>query len=87
MNTSRGMNTTAGNVFITRGSQMAIFMLSQILLQKDDLVIVGEVDYYYACKTFTNAGAKLLKVKIDEYGLDVDQIERICKKRKIRHMN
>lgn len=84
MNTSRGMNTTPNNVFITRGSQMAIFMLSAILLQKDDLVIVGEVDYYYACKSFTNAGAKLVKVKIDEHGMDVDQIERICKKRKIR---
>ncbi len=84
MNTTRGMNTTPNNVFITRGSQMAIFMLSSILLQKDDLVIVGEVDYYYACKSFTNAGAKLVKVKIDEQGIDIAQIENICKKKKIR---
>ncbi|MBK8955132.1 MAG: PLP-dependent aminotransferase family protein [Saprospiraceae bacterium] len=84
MNVSRGMNTTPNNVFITRGSQMAIYMLSEVLLQKDDLVIVGEVDYYYACKSFTHAGAKLVKIKIDDQGIDVDQIESICKKRKIR---
>lgn len=84
MNISRGMNTTPSNVFITRGSQMAIFLLSSILLQKDDLVIVGEVDYYYACKSFIHAGAKLIKVKIDDQGIDVEQIEVICKKRKIR---
>lgn len=63
---------------------MAIFMLSTVLLQKDDLVIIGEVDYYYACKSFLNAGAQLVKVRIDEHGIDVDEVESICMKKKIR---
>lgn len=84
LNMTRGMHTRPGNIFITRGSQMGIFMLSQVLLAKNDVVIIGEVDYYYACKAFAHAGARLLRVRIDEMGIDVDQIEAECKKRKIR---
>ncbi len=84
LNMTRGMHTSPDNIFITRGSQMGIFMLSQLLLDKDDLVIVGEVDFYYACNTFTHVGARLLKVRVDDMGIDVDQIEEECRKRKIR---
>lgn len=84
LNVSRGMHTTPGNIFITRGSQMGIYMLSRILFEKGDSVIISEVDYYYACQCFVNAGAELVRVPIDGQGIDVEEIERICKMRRIR---
>ena len=84
MNLARGMHTTPENIFISRGSQMAIYMLSLILIEKDDIVLMAEIDFYYAYRTFQNAGARLVRVPIDEDGIDVDEIEKICKRRKVR---
>lgn len=84
MNMMRGMNTSPDNIFITRGSQMGLFLISQVLFSKNDIVIVGEVDYYYACQTFIHAGAKLLRVSMDDCGLNIEQIAEICKTTAIR---
>jgi GntR family transcriptional regulator/MocR family aminotransferase len=84
LNDSRGLQTTEENIFISRGSQMALYMLSCLLIKKGDIVIVGNPDYYYANYTFIYAGANLMRVPVDADGLDVDQIEQKCKKHKIR---
>ena len=86
LNTSRGLQTSLDNIMITRGSQMALYLLAGVLLKKDDAVIVGDTNYYYADHVFTNAGAKLIRVKVDESGIDVDAIEKLCKRKKIKAM-
>ncbi|HEY4338280.1 MAG TPA: PLP-dependent aminotransferase family protein [Puia sp.] len=84
LNGSRGLQTTEENIIMTRGSQMALFLLSHVLLRTGDEVIVGDTNYYYADHTFTDAGAKLIRVKVDESGIDVDAIDKLCRKKKIR---
>jgi len=84
LNTSRGLRTTEENIFISRGSQMAIYMLAHLLLSKGDNVIVGELSYYYADHAFIHEGANLVRVAVNNDGLDVDEIEQVCKKKKIR---
>ncbi len=84
LNTSRGLQTTEDNIMITRGAQMAMFLLSIVLLSKNDNVLVAEINFRYADMTFINAGAKLIRVPIDDDGIVVDEIEEICKKKKIR---
>ena len=84
LNDTRGLQTTFENIFITRGSQMGIYMLTAVLLNTNDIVIVGESNYFYADITFQNKGAKLQRVSVDENGIDVHQIESICKRKKIR---
>jgi GntR family transcriptional regulator/MocR family aminotransferase len=84
LNASRGLQTTFENILITRGAQMALYLLSTILFSKGDVVIVGETNYYYADHVFLQAGVKLARVKVDEYGLDVDAIEKICSRKKIK---
>ena len=84
LNTSRGLQTSFENIMITRGSQMGLYLLSLVLFGKGDLIIVGDPNYYYADHVFLHAGMKLLRVKVDEYGIDVDAIEKICKRKKIK---
>jgi GntR family transcriptional regulator / MocR family aminotransferase len=84
LNETRGLQTTGENIFITKGSQMGIFLVSQLLLDKKDVVIVGETSYPAADTAFKYAGASLVRVKIDERGIDVDAIEKICKTKSIR---
>jgi GntR family transcriptional regulator/MocR family aminotransferase len=84
LNSSRGLQTDSENIMITRGSQMGMYLLTQVLLRKGDQVIVGDTNYYYADHLFENAGARLVRVKVDEFGIDVDEIERVCRRRKIK---
>ena len=77
---TRGLNIEAGNVLITRGAQMAIYIAGKILLKSGARVIVGEPNYTMANEIFEQFGAKLIKVPVDEHGINVDEIEKICKK-------
>jgi GntR family transcriptional regulator/MocR family aminotransferase len=84
LNSSRGLQTTYEDIMITRGSQMGLYLLSLILFTKGDSIIVGETNYYYADHVFLNAGMNLVRVKVDDSGIDVDAIEKICKRKKIK---
>ena len=84
LNSSREMNTQTENIFITRGSQMAIYLVANVIVSPGDHIIVGDISYFLADSIFKNAGAKLLRVKVDDGGICVDKIEEICKKKSIR---
>ena len=84
LNNSRGLQTTADNLCITRGSQQAIYMTGCALIAKGDRVITGETNYYYADRVYINLGAIMERVKVDDDGIDVDEIEKLCKRKKIR---
>jgi GntR family transcriptional regulator / MocR family aminotransferase len=84
LNASRGVQTTYENILVTRGSQMGLYLLSTVLFSKGDTIIVGDTNYYYADHVFLLAGMKLARVKVDEYGIDVEQIEKLCRRKKIK---
>ncbi len=84
LNSTRGLNISKDNILITRGSQMGIWLCSQVLLQKDDIVVVGRTNYRSADSTFLNMKAKLIKVEVDADGISTNEIENLCKQQKIR---
>jgi GntR family transcriptional regulator/MocR family aminotransferase len=84
LNSSRGLQTSFEDIMITRGSQMGLYLLTCILFSKGDNIIVGDTNYYYADHCFTHAGMRLVRVKVDESGIDVDAIEKICRRKKIK---
>src|ERR1700743_3249906 len=57
LNTTRGLNIMPANILITKGAQMAMYLLSALLLKKGDEVIVGEPGYLGGSEVFKNAGA------------------------------
>ncbi|MBV7530056.1 PLP-dependent aminotransferase family protein [Chitinophaga sp. sic0106] len=81
---TRGLNITPSNIMITRGAQMSIYLAAATLIRKGDYVIVGSPNYYFADLTFEQLGAKLLRVPVDNHGIDVDAIERLCKSKRIK---
>ena len=84
LNSSRGLQTSFENIMITRGSQHGMYLITAVLFSKGENIIVGETNYYYADHCFEHAGMNLVRVKVDEHGIDVDAIEKICKRKKIR---
>ncbi|WP_299885809.1 PLP-dependent aminotransferase family protein [uncultured Lacinutrix sp.] len=84
LNSTRGLNISKDNVLITRGSQMGIWLSAQLLLQKDDIIIVGNTNYESADSTFLNQHAKLVRVMVDKNGIVTDDIENLCKHQQIK---
>jgi GntR family transcriptional regulator / MocR family aminotransferase len=79
---TRGLNIGENNILITRGAQMAVYLTARMIIKPGSVVIVGEPNYSNSNMLFQYCGAKLLRVPVDENGIDVDSIEKICKKKK-----
>lgn len=81
---TRGLNTSPENILITRGSVMGVYVTSAGLIKKGDVVVCSEMNWTTADVTFIQAGATLIRIPVDEYGIKVDELEQICVKKKIR---
>ena len=84
LNQNRGMHTSVSDICITRGSQMALFLTAHCILDKGDIVLVENPGFKPAWETFQHAGARLVPVSVDEEGVDIDEIENVLKKGKVK---
>ncbi len=82
LNHQRGMRLHEDMLCITRGSQMAMYLIAQCLIEKGDSVIVENPGYKPAWQAFEHAGAKLIPVPVDENGVKVDEITKLLKNNK-----
>jgi GntR family transcriptional regulator/MocR family aminotransferase len=80
----RGLECGPDNICITRGSQMAIFLSANLLAQPGDAVAIEALSYPPAREAFLAAGAAIHAVQLDEQGLNVDDLEALCRRTKIR---
>lgn len=74
LNHQRGMQMNEQQICITRGSQMAMYLTAQCLLEKDSFVMVENPGYQPAWKAFEHAGAQVLPVRVDGEGLIISDI-------------
>lgn len=84
LNETRGLKITIDNILITRGSQMGIYLASNLILAKGDKAIVGESNYIAANLTLKDTHAQLIKVPVDEYGIDTKAVEKCCQRYPIK---
>ena len=75
--TQRGLATVADDLLITSGSQQALTLISGVLLEAGDRVLVEEPSYLAALQCFALAGAEAIPVPCDEDGLDPDALEAL----------
>lgn len=80
----RGLNTDKEKLCITRGSQMALYLTASTILETGDKIAVEDPGYTPAWNTFSQCGAKLLPVKVDQEGICIDTLEKLCKRSKIK---
>ena len=81
---TRGLVVSPENIVITKGSQMGIYLATQLLLHPADTIAVGLSSYASADETFRYAGAKLLRVPVDHHGMDVDRLEELLRDTQIK---
>lgn len=84
LRTQRGVMTSADNICITRGSQMAVFLAARVLLRPGDVVLVEALSYQPAMAAFRECGARIMSIPTDAGGLDVDEVARQCRHHRVR---
>lgn len=81
---TRALAVSSENVFLTRGSQMAIALVSRALLRPGDTVAVEEPGYRYAWDIFRQSGAQLAAIPVDDDGLNVEELARMARRTPVR---
>lgn len=84
LNATRGLRAEPENILIVRGTMMGVYLASTALLQPGDAVAIEEYTWSGARMNFLQAGAQLIPVPVDAYGIDVDALERICQQQPLR---
>jgi GntR family transcriptional regulator / MocR family aminotransferase len=80
----RGLNTNKENVCAVRGSQMGIYLAARLLVRPGDHVVLEHLSYPPARAAFASCGATLHGVSQDACGLITDELEALCRGRRIR---
>lgn len=75
LRTSRQLPTRPDQLQVTSGSQEAIFLVGQVLLNPGDVILVEEPTYMAAVQAFTLSGARLVAVETDDHGVLPDALE------------
>jgi GntR family transcriptional regulator / MocR family aminotransferase len=81
---TRGLAVRADDVFITRGSQMALTLVARALVAPGEVVAVERVGYRPAWEAFRSAGAITVPVRVDADGLDIDALTRLAARTPLR---
>ncbi|MEE9406826.1 MAG: PLP-dependent aminotransferase family protein [Polaribacter sp.] len=84
LNATRSFHINPKNLISTRSTEMSLYIVSQLLLQKDDIVLVGNLSNYAANMIFQQIGANIKTIPVDKNGLDINYIEKHFVKGKIR---
>lgn len=74
---SQGLQTRPENILITAGSQQALSLVSQVLLNPGDVIFVESPTYSGALDLFRALGFKVVGVPVDSQGMLVDGLEKL----------
>jgi GntR family transcriptional regulator/MocR family aminotransferase len=84
LSSTRGLATTADDVVVTAGSQMALELTSRALFRPGDVVAVEQIGYRPAWLAFQQHGAKVVPLPVDAEGLDIEALTRLCQRTRVR---
>lgn len=74
---SQGIHTQPEHILITAGSQQALSLVSQLLLNPGDVILVESPTYPGALDLFRALGFKIVGIPVDAQGMQVEGLEKL----------
>jgi len=74
------MSLTADDIMVTTGSQQALYLIADILIDPGDIVIAANPSYFVYTGTLTSLGANVMTVPMDDDGMQVDAVEALLER-------
>ena len=84
LNATRGFHISPNNLINTRSTEMSLYVVSQLLIKQNDVVLVGHLSNYASNMIFQQTGASIKTIPIDNDGLDIEYIKKHFVKYSIR---
>lgn len=84
LSATRAVAATPETLIVTRGSQMALYLVAKALVRPGDLVIVEDPGYRPAWEAFRLAGARLLPLSVDRAGANINELVKIANREPVR---
>jgi GntR family transcriptional regulator/MocR family aminotransferase len=72
--TARGVRCNSSQILVTTGSQQALQICAQVLLDPKDCVAIEEPGYPGARQALRSAGSRLVPVRVDDEGIKVTEL-------------
>ena len=76
LGTFRSVRCDASQILVTSGSQQALQICAQVLLNPEDQVLIEEPGYPGARLAFTSVGVQLIPIPVDREGIITEKISR-----------
>lgn len=80
VNHARGLACTTDELLVTRGSQGALALVALALVRPGDIVAVERPGYAPAWRAFELAGARVVHIDVDAFGLCTERLEARAKR-------
>jgi 2-aminoadipate transaminase len=71
------MGLTENDLVVTTGSQQALYLIGDVLIDPGDIVIAANPSYFVYSGALASLGAQVMAVPMDDEGMDVDAVERL----------
>ncbi|SNR60180.1 aminotransferase-like domain-containing protein [Lutibacter flavus] len=84
LNATRGFHISPNNLINTRSTEMSLYIVSQLLIKQNDIVLVGHLSNYASNMIFQQTGATIKTIPVDNDGLDIEYIKKHFIKHSIR---
>lgn len=84
INATRGFHISKDNLINARSKQILLYILTQLLIQTGDTILVASFSYPFSNMVFQQAGAMIKTIPMDEEGIKVDFIRKNFKKGDIK---
>lgn len=78
LNLTRGLHISKRNILVTRSLELSIYLVAETLISPGDRVVVGELSYFATNMILQKAGADIVTVPVDNEGLDITAVRRLC---------
>lgn len=76
LNLTRGLHISKDNLITANSRQVLLYILTQLLVQTGDRILVGAYSDYYSNMVFQQAGAEISTIPMDSEGIQVDFIRK-----------
>lgn len=80
---NRAIPAGAENVFVSRGSQMALDLAVRAIVPPGGILAVEALGYPLAWRAFEHAGARLVPLPVDAYGVNVDAVAALAARERL----
>jgi GntR family transcriptional regulator/MocR family aminotransferase len=80
---ARQVPVTADGMMVTRGSQMALFLLGRVLARPEAVIAVEGLGYRPCWEAFRLSGARLAPLPVDADGLSIEALEELLSRERV----